>query len=62
MRLGIPALAKRCVIRRMDRVIRYAKRTPLVESEDARVELVDRLNAIRSDWLGKKWSEICRLR
>jgi hypothetical protein len=37
-------------LKRLDKLIKYARTSPLIDGEDTRSLLLDRLNAVRADW------------
>lgn len=45
-------------IRRLGQLIKYLKHSPLVESDDARQMLLERLHGIQEDWHGMEWKEM----
>ena len=59
MMLGIDALAKYTALRKLKIIIRYFKRSPLVEDEETRETIVSRLTEVREQWKRMKWENIC---
>ncbi len=58
VRLGIDPLSKLIVLRRISRLIRQVKHSPLDESEEARKIVIDKLKDVRKRWKSMSWSEI----
>ena len=57
IRLG-PTAAKWYAIRRTKSLLNYFKRTPLIESEEARKIALNDLRSVLLEWRDKTWSEI----
>ena len=51
-------ISKSITLRRLNRVIKYFQRTPLIESDDAREILVGRLRGIETSWRKMNWKEM----
>ena len=58
VRLGSPRLAKRYALRRISRLVKYFKHTPLTDTEDTRAIVVGSLQDVRSQWRERSWEEI----
>lgn len=59
MRLGSSALAKYLALKKLSKLIRYFKHSPLVEDDEARDTIVSRLTEISDQWKEKSWENIC---
>jgi len=57
-RLGIDRLSKAIAMRRLNRVIKDIKKSPLVENEEGRTIVMDKLNEVRKKWKSMPWREI----
>ena len=53
-----PRLKKHLALRRLGKVIRYHKHTPLVQSETDRLLTIVKLKSIRAEWKKRSWPEI----
>ncbi len=51
MRAATEARARASYLARLDELTRYAETSPLVENEDAREVLLDRLDEVRAAWV-----------
>ena len=58
VRLGHQGLAKAIAMRKIGRIIKYFKHTPIVEDDESREVLVKRLQSIQSQWKKVTWKEI----
>ena len=56
--LKIKERAKKIVLKKIDHLIDYFKKTPLVEDKETREILLDKLQEIRKLWKEKDWEEI----
>ena len=57
-RFGHSGLSKTIAMRKMRKIIRYFRHTPIVEDEGSRELLVNRLQEIRESWKNMEWKEI----
>jgi len=56
--LKIKERAKKIVLKKIDHLIDYFKKTPLVEDKETKEILLDKLQEVRRLWKGKDWEEI----
>ena len=59
IRYGGNYLSKKYALRRLNTLIIYFKGSPLVDSEESRTILLNKLQSISIEWSNIKWTEIC---
>jgi hypothetical protein len=63
IKLGIASymggdILKLIAIRRLDKIIKYFKHSPMVESDNARQILIERLQSIQDSWCKMEWKKM----